>query len=678
MKKIHLGRLFLVAACSVLAPVSAAELGPIRFNEHPVNTYIYDQYVNYGILFSGDSPYITTDGANPTSPVLSGTPRFFGRITGTFVDPLNPEMIKPVSGFRFTGGYFDSIGSVRIEWFDKSGNKLGQRSNSQFSIENFSIADSGPIAAWTIGIFADEPAGYGIDNIYIEPLGPSIIFRELKEGGKLGNFWYPLGKDIPGYDHVGFQMDDVVYESHPGYPAGLYRTGDGSNPVEITEIDGVQNQHSAGTFKHDSTSKKTKVIEVEELPVSEDLAAEMRSYIQARRAEGATFRFLDFSTLDQIDATMSPFVQKGGTDNRFTCVGLVEAAAEHAGHNEGEGFIRDAYESILVDGKQFPLLSPQLLNFTMKTGATVNAAKQWFQGFFDPVDFIITDPVGRRLGHAPGIGSIREIPGAFYSGDGTYEQVLIPNPLPGNYSIELFGKNLPLRVAFSDYTDSQSSELEKLRKGSSQKVVQAVLPRSGVRGDLNNDGFVNSTDLNLLKLQPKSYSNSSNDPRDINNDGIISTSDVIALERLLSPPDASASPFAGVITQLAGKFSTKPPGKKKVSGADLFYFNFGSEIWAATDNLGNESIGTWEAMNKKGTIVRLTYNNTNALMAQVRQALESAYLEYGFDLDFPKPPTLTIVKNAKGRYKAVLKAGYIVTLDGGKPRKGTYRSMLQL
>ena len=97
----------------------------ITFSEYPLDTLISDQYAEQGIIFGGDNPFITSDGANPTSPVLSGSPQFEGTIEGNFVDPLDKEV--PVAVESFT---FDAIGSTRIEWFDPDGEKLEQRTNS--------------------------------------------------------------------------------------------------------------------------------------------------------------------------------------------------------------------------------------------------------------------------------------------------------------------------------------------------------------------------------------------------------------------------------------------------------------------------------------------------------------------------------------------------------------------
>src|SRR5205085_2301554 len=127
----------------------------ITFSEFSVGTSISTQYQNVGIHFGGSGPFITTDGANPTSPVLSGSPLFQGDITGTFVEPGSSQPTV-VESFTFDAGYFDEIGSTRIEWFDPHGKKLGQRINSHFGIERFTI-EGGNIASWRIGIVQTEP-----------------------------------------------------------------------------------------------------------------------------------------------------------------------------------------------------------------------------------------------------------------------------------------------------------------------------------------------------------------------------------------------------------------------------------------------------------------------------------------------------------------------------------------
>ncbi|MCO5242957.1 MAG: hypothetical protein M9927_03830 [Anaerolineae bacterium] len=149
------------------------------FQQYPLDTAISNQYASQGIIFGGDSPFISTDSANPTSPVLSGTPRFAGAIEGHFVDPSDGTTATIVESFRLDAGYFDELGSTRIVWFDSQGNKLGQRTNSQMGIETFEI-QGGNIARWRMEIVENEPNGFGIDNISLSPVQASVLFREKR------------------------------------------------------------------------------------------------------------------------------------------------------------------------------------------------------------------------------------------------------------------------------------------------------------------------------------------------------------------------------------------------------------------------------------------------------------------------------------------------------------------
>lgn len=136
----------------------------ITFSEYPVDTYITDQYADLGIIFGGDDPFISSDGSNPTSPVLSGSPRFQGDIEGYFVSPYDGESPATVSWFSLDAGYFNEVGSTLIEWFDLSNNKLGEQYSSITGIETFVIEDDG-IASFHIGMTSSDSAGYAIDNI---------------------------------------------------------------------------------------------------------------------------------------------------------------------------------------------------------------------------------------------------------------------------------------------------------------------------------------------------------------------------------------------------------------------------------------------------------------------------------------------------------------------------------
>lgn len=110
-------------------------------------------------LVQNGNAFITTDGANPTSPVLSGTPRFNGPISFTFA--------TPVAAVGLSGGYFDAIGATTIEAFDSAGLSLGSIVNSAIGVEFYGLFDSSGsnISGVSFYITGSEPAGFAIDNV---------------------------------------------------------------------------------------------------------------------------------------------------------------------------------------------------------------------------------------------------------------------------------------------------------------------------------------------------------------------------------------------------------------------------------------------------------------------------------------------------------------------------------
>lgn len=137
---IFVGLLALVCSPAVSAQCDANQTPQlITFSEYPTGTSITTQYQALGAVFASGTgaPFITTDGSNPTSPVLSGTPLFQGPITVTFVDPNNPAVGALATNVELDAGYFDNLDSVSITYFDMGGNALGSIANSAFGIEHF-------------------------------------------------------------------------------------------------------------------------------------------------------------------------------------------------------------------------------------------------------------------------------------------------------------------------------------------------------------------------------------------------------------------------------------------------------------------------------------------------------------------------------------------------------------
>ncbi len=109
---------------------------------------------------AGPLTFITNDGANPTSPVLSGSPIFNG--------PISVLFSVPVVAVGLDGGFFDAVGSMGIQAYDAQGNILGTVTNTVTGIEFFGLADDNGqrlISGISFFITGNEPAGFAIDNL---------------------------------------------------------------------------------------------------------------------------------------------------------------------------------------------------------------------------------------------------------------------------------------------------------------------------------------------------------------------------------------------------------------------------------------------------------------------------------------------------------------------------------
>ncbi|MDV3242977.1 MAG: hypothetical protein LOY00_14620, partial [Methylocaldum sp.] len=101
------------------------------------------------------------DGANPTSPVLSGTPRFFGPITATLFNPGEDEPVS-ASALSFDAGYFDQVGSTQITYLDINNRQIGSAQNGGTGIVRFTAPEG--THSFTISGTTDD-VGFAIDNL---------------------------------------------------------------------------------------------------------------------------------------------------------------------------------------------------------------------------------------------------------------------------------------------------------------------------------------------------------------------------------------------------------------------------------------------------------------------------------------------------------------------------------
>jgi len=110
-------------------------------------------------LVQNGNTVIAEDSANPTTPILSGTPLYNG--------PISMLFETPVAAVGLSGGYFDAISATTIEAYDSQGNVLGSITNSELGVEFYGLFDAGGsnIAGISFFITGNEPAGFAIDNV---------------------------------------------------------------------------------------------------------------------------------------------------------------------------------------------------------------------------------------------------------------------------------------------------------------------------------------------------------------------------------------------------------------------------------------------------------------------------------------------------------------------------------
>jgi lysophospholipase L1-like esterase len=153
------------AAAKPVARIAAAGDSPtIAFDEYSLGASITDDYAAEGIVFTSDV-FLSNDDSNPTAPVLSGTPKFFGDIVGHFTVP-GTATPTTVNGFTFDVGYIDDRNSVEIEYYDAAGNIVGATRAQSFGINTIDVAYRG-VAGFKVSAVEYEAAGFAIDNLVV-------------------------------------------------------------------------------------------------------------------------------------------------------------------------------------------------------------------------------------------------------------------------------------------------------------------------------------------------------------------------------------------------------------------------------------------------------------------------------------------------------------------------------
>lgn len=158
-----LGRQVRRAASPAASPTASPT---ITFDEVPLEEFVTNQYEDDGVIFTS-TVQTSEDESNPTSPVLSGYPRFEGAIEGEFVNPSTGAP-QTVSSFTLDVGYIDNRDSVVVEAFDSSGNEVQSMLAEGYGINTLTLTYAG-MASFSVHEIAEEVNGFAIDNLTIDP-----------------------------------------------------------------------------------------------------------------------------------------------------------------------------------------------------------------------------------------------------------------------------------------------------------------------------------------------------------------------------------------------------------------------------------------------------------------------------------------------------------------------------
>ena len=141
-----------------------------------------------GLDPNSPNTFIIEDSANPTSPVLTGTPTFNGPVSVLFDIDL--------AGVGLDGGFFDAIGGTAIRAFDRQGGIIGTVVNEALNIEFLGLVTTDGLAAIAglqFFLVGAEPAGFAIDNLVFATAGQVVVPGQVPVPAALPLFASALG-----------------------------------------------------------------------------------------------------------------------------------------------------------------------------------------------------------------------------------------------------------------------------------------------------------------------------------------------------------------------------------------------------------------------------------------------------------------------------------------------------
>lgn len=141
----------------------------ITFSERSVGTrnptFSFDENT---VRTSGQ---IVRDGAQPASPSFAANSNYFG--------PVFLFFERAVTSVSLAAGYFDNLGSTRIEFLDGSGRVLSSILNSAFGVQTYSFTSEAGIASVRVIDESYDAAGFSIDTVIfgdpVASLSPPVV-----------------------------------------------------------------------------------------------------------------------------------------------------------------------------------------------------------------------------------------------------------------------------------------------------------------------------------------------------------------------------------------------------------------------------------------------------------------------------------------------------------------------
>ncbi|EHM01814.1 type I secretion target GGXGXDXXX repeat-containing domain protein [Acetobacteraceae bacterium AT-5844] len=104
---------------------------------------------------------IVSDSAQPASPVLAANRSYLGPVFVYFENPVETVSVDV--------GYFDNLGSTRIEFRDAAGNVVASYDNTMLGVSTFSFSSELGIKSVAAIDYAFDAAGFSLDTVVFGP-----------------------------------------------------------------------------------------------------------------------------------------------------------------------------------------------------------------------------------------------------------------------------------------------------------------------------------------------------------------------------------------------------------------------------------------------------------------------------------------------------------------------------